>query len=146
MYVIASDICGDNSNMNYMIRWQLYLFSIMSYQPQSAVYDKSYWMINFTCCPNYIQWNVEVTYHMCGKIHDYVIKWKHFPCYWPFVRGIHRSSVNSSHKGQWRGDLMPSLICAWINGSVDNRDAGDLRRNRAHYGVSVMISCPYDLE
>ena len=22
--------------------------------------------------------------------HDDVIKWKHFPCYWPFVRGIHR--------------------------------------------------------
>ena len=38
--------------------------------------------------------------------HDYVIKWKHFPRYWPFVRGIHRSSVNSPHKGQWRGALM----------------------------------------
>ena len=25
---------------------------------------------------------------------DGVIKWKHFPRYWPFVRGIHRSSVN----------------------------------------------------
>ena len=25
--------------------------------------------------------------------HDDVIKWKHFPCYWPFVRGIHRSLV-----------------------------------------------------
>ena len=27
--------------------------------------------------------------------HDDVIKWKHFPRYWPFVRGIHRSSVRS---------------------------------------------------
>ena len=35
--------------------------------------------------------------------HDDVIKWKHFPRYWPFVRGIHRSPVNSPHKGQWRG-------------------------------------------
>ena len=25
--------------------------------------------------------------------HDDVIKWKHFPRYWPFVRGIHRSPV-----------------------------------------------------
>ena len=33
--------------------------------------------------------------------HDGVIKWKHFPRYWPFVRGIHRSPVNSPHKGQW---------------------------------------------
>ena len=32
--------------------------------------------------------------------HDDVIKWKHFPRYWPFVRGIHRSPVNFPHKGQ----------------------------------------------
>ena len=37
-------------------------------------------------------------------------------------------------KGQWRGTLMFSLICAWINGWVNNREAGDLRRHRAHYG------------
>ena len=70
--------------------------------------------------------------------HDDVIKWKHFPRYWPFVRGIHRSPVNSPHKGQWRGALMFSLICAWINGWVNNREAGDLRRHRAHYDVTVM--------
>ena len=68
-------------------------------------------------------------------IHDDVIKWKHFPRNWPFVWGIHRSPVNSSHKGQWRGALMFSLICAWINGWVNNREAGDLRRNRGHYDV-----------
>ena len=47
--------------------------------------------------------------------HDDVIKWKHFPRYWPLVRGIHRSPVNSPHKGQWRRALMFSLICVWIN-------------------------------
>ena len=57
--------------------------------------------------------------------HDDVIKWKHFPRYWPFMRGIHRSTVNSPHKGQWRGALMFSLICVWINGWVNNREAGD---------------------
>ena len=41
-------------------------------------------------------------------------KWKHFPRYWPFVRGIHRSPVNSPHKGQWRAALMFSSICAWL--------------------------------
>ena len=70
--------------------------------------------------------------------HDDVIKWKHFPRYWPFVRGIHRSPVNSAHKGQWRGALMFTLICARINGWVNNRKAGDLRRLRAHYDVIVM--------
>ena len=67
--------------------------------------------------------------------HDDVIKWKHFPRHWPFVRGIHRSPVDSPHKGQWRGALMFSLICAQINGSVNN---GDLRRYRAHHDVIVM--------
>ena len=71
--------------------------------------------------------------------HDDVIKWKHFPRYWPFVRGIHRSLVNSPHKGQWRGALMFSLICVWINDWINNREAGDLRRYRAHYDVIVMV-------
>ena len=43
-----------------------------------------------------------------------------------------------SHKGQWRRALMFSLICAWMNGWVNNREAGDLRRHRAHYDVTVM--------
>ena len=50
-----------------------------------------------------------------GRGHDNVIKCKHFPRYWPFVRGIHRYPVNSLHKGQWRGALMFSLICAWMD-------------------------------
>ena len=33
---------------------------------------------------------------------------------------------------------MFSLICVWINGWVNNRQAGDLRRHRGHYDVSVM--------
>ena len=70
--------------------------------------------------------------------HDDVIKWKHFPHYWPFVWGIHRSSVNSPHKGQWRRALMFSLICVGINGWVNNREAGDLRCHHAHYDITVM--------
>ena len=93
-------------------------------------------------------WNSTRTTHGCcwatsflqvrDFTHDDVIKWKHFPRYWPFVRGIHRSPVNSPHKSQWRGALMLSLICVWINGWVHNREAGDLRRYRAHYDVTVM--------
>ena len=59
--------------------------------------------------------------------HDDVIKWLHSPRYWPLVRGIHRCPVNSPHKGLWRGALMFTLICARINGWVNNREAGDLR-------------------
>ena len=71
--------------------------------------------------------------------HDDVIKWKHFPRYWPFVRAIHRSPVNSPRKGQWRGALMFSLIYAWINGWVNNGEADDLRRHRTHYDVTVIF-------
>ena len=71
--------------------------------------------------------------------YDDVIKWKHFPRYWSFVRGIHRSPVNSTHKGQWSGALMLSLIYAWIYGWVNNPEAGELRRHRAHYDVIVMF-------
>ena len=56
------------------------------------------------------------------RYHDDVIKWKHFPLYWPFVWGIHRSPVNSPHKGQRHGALVFSLICVWINGWVNNRE------------------------
>ena len=76
--------------------------------------------------------------------HVDVIKLKHFPRNWPFVRGIHRSPVNPPHKGQWRGALMFSLICVWINDWVNNHEAGDLRRYRAHYDVIVMVLCWHD--
>ena len=31
------------------------------------------------------------------------------------------------------------LICVWINGWENNREAGDLRRHRAHYDVIAML-------
>ena len=55
----------------------------------------------------------------CTKIHDDVMKWKHFPRYWPLMRGIHRSPVDSPHKGQWCRASMFSLICAWTNGWLE---------------------------
>ena len=58
--------------------------------------------------------------------------------FWPFVQRIHRSPVNSPHKGQSCGALMFSLICTWINSWVNNPEVGDLRRHRAHCDVSVM--------
>ena len=82
------------------------------------------------------------TSHKRSSWYDDVIKWKRFPRYWPFGRGIHRSTVNSPHKGQWRGALMFSLICVWINDWVNNREAGDLRRYRVQYDVILMNQWP----
>ena len=63
---------------------------------------------------------------LCIIVYDDVIKWKHFPRYWPFVRGIHRSP-----------DVFFDLRLT--NSWAENGDAGDLRRNRAYYDVIVMF-------
>ena len=68
---------------------------------------------------------------------DDVIKWKHFPCCWSFVRGIQRHRWIPLTKAS--DALMFSLICVWTNGWANNPDAGDLRRHRTHYYVTVMI-------
>ena len=68
--------------------------------------------------------------------------WRHqmetFSALLAFCAGNSPVPVNSPHKGQWRGALMFSLICARINDWVNNREAGDLRRHRGHYDVNVI--------
>ena len=98
-----------------------------------VVFFVIWWYLDGGCIGNSRSWKVRN-----GLSHDAVIKWKHFPRYWPFVRGIHRSTVNSPHKGMWSGFFMFSLICAWTNGCVNNRGAGDLRHTQANYGVTVI--------
>ena len=72
------------------------------------------------------------------SLHDDVIKRKHFPRYWPFVWEFtgHRwiPLTKASDAELW---CFPTY--AWTNGWVNNRYAGDLGRNRAHYDVTVMI-------
>ena len=64
--------------------------------------------------------------------HDDVMEWKHFPCYWPIMRGIHWSPVHSTDKGQWRRALMLSLKCAWLSGWTNSGIAGDWRHHDVH--------------
>ena len=61
-----------------------------------------------------------------------------FPALLALCAGNSPVPVNSPHKGQWRGALMFSLIFAWVNDWVNNRETGDLRRHRDHYDVNVM--------
>ena len=67
-----------------------------------------------------------------------IILWRNqmetFTRYWPFARGIHRSPVDSPQKGQWR-ELWCFLWSAPEQTVEQTRDAGDLRRHRAHYDV-----------
>ena len=82
----------------------------------------------------YVEISRALRFKSSRSFHDDVIKRKHFPRYWPLW-----SPTDSPHKGQWRGALMFSLICACTNGWANNGDAGDLRRHRAHYNVIVMF-------
>ena len=83
-----------------------------------------------------------VSYYICNWMNivdnDDKLKRKRFTRYWPFVPGIHRSSVNSPHKSQWRGALIFPLICVWTHDWVNTRNAGDWRSHRAQYDVTVM--------
>ena len=79
----------------------------------------------------------DLRYPFICTYHDDVIRRKHFPRDWHFVRGIHRLSMDFPHKGQWRGALMFSSI-ARTNGWENNRVASDLRRHRAYYDVTLM--------
>ena len=116
-----------------------------------------YSIIRLNCTSHFIQWRTQYFGQFCWNIcmkstwllfqlnfgslpllHDDVIKWKHFPYYWPFMWGIHRSPVNSPHKGQWCGALMFCSIRAWTNGWVNIQDASDLRCLHAHYEVIVI--------
>ena len=133
-FVITKSTAGKCASMTYISFWNFVQNTTVSL-PCSVQNFKTIgqWRYN--------SWRNEMSFGgNTPTCHDDVIKWKHFPRYWPFVRGIHRSPVNSPHKGQWRGAFMFSLICARINRWVNNREAGDLRRYRTHYDVTVMHS------
>ena len=116
------------------------LWPLMMMDCDVQITDRTATTYRYINSPKFIEFIPIVTRNSSFGIqtHDDVIKWIHFPRKWPFVRGIHRSAENSPHKGQWRGALMFSLNCVWLNGWVNNREAGDLRRYRTHYDVTVM--------
>ena len=82
--------------------------------------------------------SLTIVHYFGYTAHDDVIKWKHFPCHWFFVRGIHRYRWIPLTKARDAELWCLSLICAWINGWVNNREAGELRRHRAHNYVIVI--------
>ena len=78
----------------------------------------------------------------CSHIPFYLTWWRHqmetFSAQLALCVGNSSVPVNSPNKGQWRGAFMFPLICVWIKGWVNNREAGDLRRYHGHYDVNVM--------
>ena len=87
------------------------------------------------------QWLISAPNTLGKHIHDDVIKWKHFPRYWRFVRGIHRSAVNSPHTKVSDAELCYFLWSApEKNGWVRTREAGDLSRHRVHIVVKCEVT------
>ena len=89
--------------------------------------------------------NLTKVYHMSSlelyPDHD-VIKWKHFPRYWPFVwefTGNGWIFLTKASDAELRCFIF-ILSAPWINGWVNNHKAGDLRCHRAHYDIIVMTS------
>ena len=111
-----------------------------------GTYPHKCWNIKVVILIQFIANGEAEACHTDSYHHDYGIKWKYFPRYRPFFNGIHRSPVDSHHRGQWRGALILSLMCAWTNRWASNRDAGDLRRHCAYYDVTVMIQSNHDLD
>ena len=79
--------------------------------------------------------------------HGLVTWWRHqietFSALLAICAGNSLVTGESPHKGQWRGALIYPLIYAWMNDWVNDREAGDLRRHRAHYDVTVMSNCRF---
>ena len=117
---------------------------IMGYSVPTFTFRKL-WIKPSTFNSSYIRpgfQNSVISYDNNAAIDPHLSWWRYqmetFSAYWPFVQEIHRPSVNSLYKGQWRGALMFYFICAGKIRWVSNRNAGDWRRYRAHYDVIVM--------
>ena len=124
---------------NWKKPWYIQQFPYMTAENNSYFMIKIF-LMNVLC--NWVQKLQKLyTYIERDSIlvyHDDVIKWKHFPRNWPFVRRIHRSRwiphTKASDAELWC--FLWSAVCMsdWVN----NREADDLRRHRGHYYVNVM--------
>ena len=79
-------------------------------------------------------------YESCMKTdHDDVIKWEHLRVTGHLCGEFTGPRWNPRTKASDVELWYFSLICVWINGWVNTREAGDWRRYRAHYDVIVML-------
>ena len=83
-------------------------------------------------CAAYASGYIADAYTCCGRDHDDVIKWKNFPRYWPFVRGIHWWLVDSPHKifrqgptyfesPLWTAAASFEYCCRWVGNGPCSR-------------------------
>ena len=101
----------------------------------------------FHCFSHVSQNSATVETNIVDCRHDDVIKWKHFPRYWPFVKGIHRwghrciSLIKASDADLWCF-LWPAPE---QTAEQTIETPVNLRRHRAHYDVTIMVSPKWSL-
>ena len=105
------------STLGYLYNWSVLdfivaLFVSISDGTLETTFDQHTLISHSSLCNSICRWH-------CNK-RDQVINepwWRHqMDTFSALLALCHRSPVNSQHKGQWRGALMLSLICTWING------------------------------
>ena len=101
-------------------------------------------LVNTSGFSNQYQWYPSIVDDTRGSSFLCISWWRHqmetFSALLALCAGNSPVPGEFPHKGQWRGALMYSLICTWINDWVNTREAGDLRRYRGHYDVIVILT------
>ena len=135
--------------MLYMILWMIGRFDIYGARYCNEKYcreERAYYIMQWGIDSGDLFWKsvsgvqVQTIYQfsLYKQTHDDVIRWKHFPRYWPFVRVFTGDRWIPRPKASDTELWCFLFICALINGWVNNCQAGDLRCHRGNYGVTVM--------
>ena len=88
---------------------------------------ESHWWVTFITNRKKISGSMNIKIN--NQYHYDVIKWKHFPRYWTFVRGIHQSQLDSPHKRPITRAFGFPLLIVWTDGWTNTRLTDDSRHH-----------------
>ena len=109
IYTILTQNCGMSTHVFWRCRTSLV----------TIVLKQTKWMHQLAGMPFFNAVASQDIITLGSLLHDDVIKWKHFPRYWPFVWGIHPSPVHLPDKGHWRGYFLWSVLELTVEQTID---------------------------
>ena len=126
------------------INWLIH-FRLIETSNNNSVKDAFACINNPTCYIKYMIWDRESCMVCLWKIAS-----AFFQIFVMFLSLLYSLGRVIMHLPWWRHrmEIFPALLaicagnclfCAWMNGWVNNREAGDLRHHRAHYDVTTML-------
>ena len=127
----ANHTSGINTNDTLQVKWERSFFSFFFFLISTGISEVFLLGSFCRCCCCYYFFNNQIF-----DMHDDVIKWKHFPRYWPSpITGEFHSQRSVTRSFDVFFDLR-----LYRNSWANNGDVCDLRRYLVHYDVIVMIS------